>query len=62
VAQKEKVNEVLSKLKAPHKFSNSLEVMKKLGAEPKVNDKYFSSFVVFNESAGNNTSDSSVAG
>ena len=56
------MNEFLSKLKAPHKFSNSLKVKKKLGAEPKVNDKYLSSFVVVDESAENNTSDSSIAG
>jgi len=62
LAQKEKVNELQSKLETPYKFSNSLEAMKKLGAEPKVNDKYLPYFFIVDESAGNNTSDSLTAG
>jgi len=44
-----KVNELQSKLEAPYKFTNALEVIKKLREEPKANDKYLSSFVIIGE-------------
>jgi len=56
------VNELQFKLEAPYKFSNALESMKKLGAKPKVNDKYLPSFVIVDESVGNNTLGSLTAG
>ena len=49
LAQKEKVNELQSKLDVPYKFSNALEVMKKLGAELKVNNTSDSPIAVYNK-------------
>jgi len=64
--QKEKVNELRPKLEAPYKFTNVLEAINKLRAEPKANepkanDKYLSSFVIVDESVGN-TSNNLTAG
>ena len=44
LAQKEKVNELQSKLEAHYNFTNALEAIKKLRAKPKVNDKYLPYF------------------
>jgi len=62
LAQKGKVNELQFKLEAHYNFTNALEAIKKLRTKPKINDKYIPSFVIVDESVGNNTSDSLTVG
>jgi len=45
--QKEKVNELQPKLKAPYKFTNSLEVIKNLRTKPMANDGLVAGFNKF---------------